>query len=121
MVLVIIIIMGTIFQMSALCPAFNPSSDDRGRFYYPNVTDGDTERCDCLASRHTASGEGKFSASPAGRTAQQGSSIEGLGSSIEGLGPQGSASRGISSPKHRQVRMETMRTLTDGETEAVGR
>lgn len=114
MVLVIIIIMGTIFQVSALCPAFNPSSDDRGRFYYPNVTDRDTERCDCLASRHTASGEGKFSASPASRTAQQ-------GYSIEGLGPQESASWVVSSPKHEQVRMETMRTLTDGETEAVGR
>lgn len=35
--------MDTIFQESALCQAFHPSHDDRGRFYYPNVTDEETE------------------------------------------------------------------------------
>lgn len=35
--------MATIFQVSVLCQAFNPSSDDRNRFYYPNVTDKETE------------------------------------------------------------------------------
>ena len=63
--LVIIIIMGTIFQVSALCQAFNPSRDDRGRFYYPNVTDEDSERCNCLAPRRTAGGQGKFYTQPA--------------------------------------------------------
>lgn len=50
-VVIITIIMATIFQVSALRQAFNPSSD-KGRFYYLNVTDTEALR-DAVAAPAT--------------------------------------------------------------------